>query len=301
MKYPVTYVQGPPGTGKTQTIVNVTLSAFYNDKTMLICSSNNKPVDGLVEKLQFEYRGEKINFPYLRLGNYEDVKKATLRIRELHNYSTDKKPKDELLNKIKVSTDDENSKLIKLLNIQEKRVDIENCLENSEKLIKSFENNSSKIIDVVKEKVEQLKNDLNMLPEITNEEITSLFIPLNENFHLSQFLFFKSLQYITKRKKPRYSDLTTICNIEDDDTRATEFNKWTQNDYNMKKLSEVFPIIFSTNISSRRLGTPNFMFDLVVMDEAGQCNVATALLPIAKAESLLLVGDTNQNQSLLLK
>ena len=85
-----------------------------------------------------------------------------------------------------------------------------------------------------------------------------------------------------------------ICNIEDDDTRAAEFNKWTQDDNNMKKLSEVFPIIFSTNISSRRLGSPKYMFDLVVMDEAGQCNVATALLPIAKAESLLLVGDPNQ-------
>ena len=52
IKYPVTYVQGPPGTGKTQTIINVTLSAFYNDKTMLICSSNNKPVDGIIEKLK---------------------------------------------------------------------------------------------------------------------------------------------------------------------------------------------------------------------------------------------------------
>jgi len=294
IKYPVTYVQGPPGTGKTQTIINVTLSAFYNDKTMLICSSNNKPVDGIVEKLQFEYRGEVINFPYLRLGNFDDVKKATLRIRELYNYSTNKTPKDELLNKIKVSTDDQNSKLIELLNIQERRVDIENCLESSQKLIKSFKNNSSKIIDIVKEKVEQLKNDLKELPEITNEEITSLFIPLNENYQLSQFLFFKSLQYVSKLKKPRYSELIGICNIEDDDTRATEFNKWTQNDNNMKKLSEVFPVIFSTNISSRRLGTPNFMFDLVVMDEAGQCNVATALLPITKAESLLLVGDPNQ-------
>lgn len=294
LKYPVTYVQGPPGTGKTQTIINVTLSAFYNDKTMLICSSNNKPVDGIVEKLQFKYRDEIVNFPYLRLGNFDDVKKATLRIKELYNYSTNKTPKEELLNKIKVSTNEQNSKLIELLNIQEKRVDIENCLESSKKLIKSFNSNSSKVIDIVKEKVEQLKNDLKELPEITNEEITSLFIPLNENYHLSQFLFFKSLQYISKLKKPRYSELIGICNIEDDDTRATEFNKWTQNDSNMKKLSEIFPVIFSTNISSRRLGTPNYMFDLVVMDEAGQCNVATALLPIAKANSVLLVGDPNQ-------
>ncbi len=294
MKYPVTYVQGPPGTGKTQTIINVTLSAFYNDKTMLICSSNNKPVDGIVEKLKFEYKGEFVNFPYLRLGNYEDVKKATLRIKELYNYTTNKTPKDELLNKIKVSTDDHNAKLIELLNIQEKRVDIQNCLDSSNKLIKSFGNNTSKIIDVVKEKIYQLKEDLKSLPEVSNDDLTSLFIPLNQNYQLSQFLYFKSLQYISKLKKPRYSELIQICSIEDDDTRVNDFNKWTQEDANMKLLTEVFPIIFSTNISSRRLGTPNFMFDLVVMDEAGQCNVATSLIPITKAESLLLVGDPNQ-------
>lgn len=294
MKYPVTYVQGPPGTGKTQTIINVALSAFYNDKTMLICSSNNKPVDGIVEKLKFKYYNEEVNFPYLRLGNFDDVKMATLRIRELYNYTTKKEPKDELLNQIKVSTDDHNSKLIELLNIQEKRVDIENCLESSNKLIKSFKDNSSKIIDVVKEKVEQLKNDLKELPEISNEEIVSLFIPLNENIKLSQFLFFKSLQYISKLKKPRFEELIQICNIEDDEERVLAFNKWTHEDVNMNKLTEVFPIIFSTNISTRRLGSPRFMFDLVVMDEAGQCNVATALIPIAKAESLLLVGDPNQ-------
>lgn len=294
IKYPVTYVQGPPGTGKTQTIINVTLSAFYNDKTMLICSSNNKPVDGIVEKLKFVYNGQTVNFPYLRLGNYDDVKKATVRILELYNYHTKKRPKEELLDKIKFSNDDHNTKLIELLNNQEKRENIKNCLKSSEKLIDSFKHNSSNIIDIVKEKIEQLKIDLKTLPEVTNQEITSLFIPLNENHQLSQYLFFKSLQYIEKLKKPKFADLIAICKIEDENTRASEFNKWTQDDSNMKKLTEVFPVIFSTNISSRRLGTSDFVFNLVVMDEAGQCNVATALLPITKAESLLLVGDPNQ-------
>lgn len=294
MKYPVTYVQGPPGTGKTQTIINVALSAFYNEKTLLICSSNNKPVDGIVEKLQFKYNDDVVKFPYLRLGNINDVKEATLRIRELYNYKTNKTPKDEMLEKIKISNDDQNARLLELLNIQEKRIEIENCLESSRKLIASFENNSSKVIAVVKEKIKNLEEDLQKLPEVTNEELTSLFVPLNENQKLTQFLFFKSLQYIEKLKKNKYEDLIAICNIEDDKERVTEFNKWTQDDNNIKKLTEIFPIIFSTNISSIRLGSPNFMFDLVVMDEAGQCNVATALLPIAKAESLLLVGDPNQ-------
>ena len=296
MKYPVTYVQGPPGTGKTQTIINVVLSAFYNNKTMLICSSNNKPVDGIVEKLKFSYKGETINFPYLRLGNIEDVKKATLRILEIYKYvmSTSKQAKEDMLEKIKVSSDNKNEKLIGLLNIQENRVEIENYLENAQRFIDSLADSDSRIIDVLKKRVIELKNELRKLPEISNDEVASLFIPLQENYQLSQFLFFKSLQYIEKLKRDKYKPLINICSIKDDEERAGEFNSWIQNDDNMKMLSEAFPVIFSTNISSRRLGTPNFMFDLVIMDEAGQCNVATALIPIARANSLLLVGDPNQ-------
>ena len=296
MKYPVTYVQGPPGTGKTQTIINVVLSAFYNSKTMLICSSNNKPVDGIVEKLKFSYNKETINFPYLRLGNLEDVKKATLRILKLYNYAmtTSKQAQDDKLDKIKVTSDNKNAKLIELLNIQEKIVELENYLENAQRFIGSFANRHCNMVDVVNGRVAELKKELEKTPEISNEEITSLFVPLQENHQLSQYLFFKSLQYIEKLKRSKYKDLIRICSIKEDDQRAAEFNTWIQNDDNMKSLSDVFPVIFSTNISSRRLGTPNFMFDLVIMDEAGQCNVATALIPIVKATSLLLVGDPNQ-------
>ena len=296
MKYPVTYVQGPPGTGKTQTIINVVLSAFYNNKTMLICSSNNKPVDGIVEKLKFSYKGDTINFPYLRLGNIEDVKKATTRILELYNYvmTTSKQAKNDMLEKIKVTSDNKNEKLIELLNIQEKRVEIENYLDNAQRFIDSFADNHSKILDVLKKRANELKEELAKLPEISNDEVTSLFVPLQENYQLSQFLFFKSLQYIEKLKRDKYKPLIDICSVKEDDERATSFNAWIQNDDNIKMLSEAFPVIFSTNISSRRLGTANFMFDLVIMDEAGQCNVATALIPIARASSLLLVGDPNQ-------
>jgi hypothetical protein len=78
LKYPTTYVKGPPGTGKTQTILNIIMSGFYNDQRILVCSSNNKPVDGIRDKLDdFKYNKETIPFPYIRLGNYDDLKKAT--------------------------------------------------------------------------------------------------------------------------------------------------------------------------------------------------------------------------------
>lgn len=82
MKNPVTFVQGPPGTGKTQTIINVILSAFYSDKTVLVCSANNNPVDGIVNQLRYDecsqgklrYKDRNIAFPILRLGNEHVMK-----------------------------------------------------------------------------------------------------------------------------------------------------------------------------------------------------------------------------------
>ena len=85
MTQPVTYVQGPPGTGKTQTILNVILCAFVQNQSVLVCSSNNTPVDGIKDKLNFKYKDKDVPFPYLRLGNNEEIAKSTRRIYELYN------------------------------------------------------------------------------------------------------------------------------------------------------------------------------------------------------------------------
>ncbi len=296
LKYPITYVQGPPGTGKTQIIVNVVLSAFYNSKKILVCSSNNRPVDGIIEKLSFRYRDQEIPFPYLRLGNNNEVAKATLQIKNFFENDLNGNPNEEILNKIKSKDDVRNKKLFELLEIQEKRIELVDWMKACNKLLKYTDEKemNSLTITTVKSRIKQLEEELNTLKVITNDDIISLFSPLETDASLSSFLYFKSLEYIQKLKKPRFKDLIEICSIEDDDERVNNFNKYIRNNDNMKKLQEVFPIIFSTNISSEKLGRPDYTFDLVVMDEAGQCNVATALLLISKALSLLLVGDPNQ-------
>jgi len=37
-----------------------------------------------------------------------------------------------------------------------------------------------------------------------------------------------------------------------------------------------------------------FKFDLLTIDEAGQCDIATSLIPISKCSNMVLIGDTNQ-------
>ena len=53
-------------------------------------------------------------------------------------------------------------------------------------------------------------------------------------------------------------------------------------------------------MSSARLGTGRVHFDLVIMDESGQCNITTSLVPIARGDNLLLVGDPNQLKPIIL-
>ncbi|MDY4788584.1 MAG: AAA domain-containing protein [Bacilli bacterium] len=294
MKYPLTYVQGPPGTGKTQTIVNVILSAFFDNKTVLVCSSNNKPVDGIIEKFNFLYREEKIIFPYLRLGKFEEILKALDYIKSLYEFETNKVAKEDKINRIFEKAKNDNSELIKLLNRQEKREEYENFINNSDKLFDSLKGVKNHIIDNIHSQINLMKDELKDLKEVKNSEVLALVTPINKNDRLQQLLYFKSLGFIKKLHEPKFKTLIDICYIEDEKEKVTEFNKWSNSDANMKLLTSVFPIICSTNISTSKLGSGEFMFDLVIMDEAGQCNVAHALLPIARANNLLLVGDKNQ-------
>lgn len=295
MKYPITYVQGPPGTGKTQTILNVILSAFFNSRTTLICSSNNKPINGILEKLKFSYKEEDdVPFPYIRLGNRGEVAKSTLRILDLYFFESKMEPDEEKINKIKNKTNEENKDLLVSLETYESKKELKSRIESAKRLLNSINNPSNRLYQNVKEQMEILINEYKQMPVVSNQDVLKLVTSVSEDRRFKQYMYFESIKYIKKLKTPRYSELINICKIKDDDDRVNTFNKWCTNDDNIKLLENVFPIIITTNISSARLGTANHTFDLVIMDEAGQCNCATALLPIARAKQLLLVGDTNQ-------
>lgn len=62
----------------------------------------------------------------------------------------------------------------------------------------------------------------------------------------------------------------------------------------VKKLQRVFLVMITTCISAHKLGAPEAMFDMVIVDEASQCNTAVSLVPIIRGEQLMLVGDPQQ-------
>lgn len=288
LKYPVTYVQGPPGTGKTQTILNIIVNCLVNGKTLLITSNNNVPIDGINDKLNIgTYRDKEILLPVIRLGNKKYVKEALLTIKKLHDFDTKDVPKDALLANLKKKSKDKNRLLQDRLKQYEDRLDVSQNLDFVNSL---FSKGSNHLLE--KER-QTLEGRLAQLPEVTNDDLTDIYEVIKDNDRLLQFFYFESLRYVKRLKTKEYSELIEISTIENENEQVSEFNRWLANDDNLEKFTKIFPVILTTNLSSRRLGK-NHKFDLLTIDEAAQCDIATSLVPISKCKAMVLIGDTNQ-------
>lgn len=293
MKNNVTYVQGPPGTGKTQTLFNVILSAYYNDRTVLVSTGNNIPLNGIVKLLHFPSKWVKeVPFPFLRLGNRAEVAKATLKIRHYFNTTFKGEPDKERLDNIKYIVSRNNRALIDHLTSYQKKKQLIQQRDFLLKIGKGIHKENARF----KTALTEIEAQIRQLPNVNNEMLIQECIPVGEDNSFSQYIYFDSLAHLRRLKGKAYDELRSIVMIDDEEDRCIKFNKYIADDENLELLTRVFPIIFTTNHSSGRLGTGDFKFDMAIMDEAGQCNLASSLIPISKAKSLLLVGDEDQLQ-----
>lgn len=294
LKYPITYVQGPPGTGKTQTILNIVVNCITNTKTLLISSNNNVPIDGIKEKLTLgKYRDKEIILPCIRLGNKQCTLEALQTIKKLYEFETTDVPKESLLHNLKENSKERNKRLVEKLQQYEERTDLQQNLEFINGLLSRGD------YYLLKLEKEKLEKKLQAIPETKDEDVKDIFETIEGNFQLLQFFYFESLKYIKRLKTKDYIELIEILRIEEENEQIKEFNTWLSDDKNLEKFTKVFPIILTTNLSSRRLGQ-KFKFDLLTMDEAGQCDIPTSLVPISKCKNMVLIGDTNQLQPIIL-
>ncbi len=301
----VTYVKGPPGTGKTETIFNALLSAYANNKTALVCSNNNHPVsdifkkmDGFLEiKKPFSKEKEKIIFPMLRLGNNFEMQEAIINLREILNFvskNENSRVKEELTEASKNKSLSGFGELRNLLMEYEEQIDLQERIATLTKIRKMV------VIDQISGKLDDqiglYQSKLRGSRSIKDEDIMKYTISASEDKSFKNYVYYSSLSNFKKLSKESYRELRDIIEKENIEEGVKEFNKWLKNDTNLRRLLAVFPVIICTNLSCEKLGSPKPHFDLVIMDESGQCNIASSLIPIVRGNGLLLVGDTNQLQ-----
>lgn len=293
LKNPITYVQGPPGTGKTQTIVNVILSAYYNNKTVLISSNNNKPIDGIYKKMnQLTYGSRKIDLPLIRLGNREIVAESLKNIKILYDNYKDQVIYEDTLQRQLSKKTLEHEKLNDLLSRYERRIEYRNQLDTLNALktrMEAVENANLSLIDA---QILKIKQDSEALGEITDQQAHDLLH--DEDLEMLKWLYYSSIASIKRLTEPKYEPLHDILNITNEEDKVTQFNKYLKDDKNLSNFLRVFPFIATTNQSAVRLGSARPHFDLVIIDEAGQCAITNSLLPMLRGDRLLLVGDENQ-------
>lgn len=292
MEHSVSYVQGPPGTGKTSTIVNTILTAFFNGKTVLVTSYNNKPIDGVTEKLkQITYRDNQPLFPFLLIKNNNETPQALAYIKQMYETAKTKTVFADVL-ALKKNNEIKKTKQISLL-LQEYAKEVE--LDETESALRKM---LDKIVTMDFQfylqdiPTRQLQEKRKNIREIDCEKTVALINENKVNFFM--YIYFRSVELLQQIDLPDYDDFRAILFMDDEDEQVKAFNRYLNKEENILKLLKVFPVILTTCISAKKIAQPHQYFDMTIMDEASQCDNATALIPIIRAQQLMLVGDPNQ-------
>lgn len=299
VKYPVTYVQGPPGTGKSFTIINTIITAFFNEKTVLLASYNNHPIDTVVKSLQaIPYKqGSIIPFPVIRLGNTELTKKALRRIKEQYSLIKDLKVFEATLERNKDEKIYRARRLTKLLKSYEETLALKEKQEAIECLLKANHQLTFQT-DLQGRQLAEIKEELGKIGDITDGQALHLLDSDEKEF--KTYLNFTSVKYLKRLGEPKNDDLRSILDIADEDKRVEQFNKYLSQSENVKKFIRIFPVVATSCICAYKIGDPQPYFDMTIMDEASQCSVAMSLLPIIRGQNLMLVGDPQQLNPVIL-
>lgn len=306
MKYPLAYIQGPPGTGKTNTILNTIVTAYFNNQTVLFASYNNVPIDNVFDKLtSLEYRGKTIPFPVLRLGNIDKVQEAIQYINRLRIQVQGIKIFSSTLDKRKDDRIDRAKRLSarlkeyeEILDLKERKETLTHVMEYQEK-VKNAINLVPFQLDLQGYQMQKMDERIRQIGEVSDEDALQLLDRNEEEFY--QYLFYTSAKNIKTLEEPKYEEFRHILDEGGDPIKqARAFNEYLQKSENVKKLQRVFPIIITTCISAHKLGNPEPLFDMTIIDEASQCNVAISLVPIIRGGKLMLVGDPQQLNPVIL-
>lgn len=264
----LTFVQGPPGTGKTDMIVKIIISMYLSGKKVVVCSQNNKAIDDISEKLDALFWEKNIPIPYFRYGNQALIPLSCENLKKRANYC-----KNKTIHKNEINTLYDRS--------------IETC-RNLNSFLKdnltSFETNTIGAANTIKEtKYTKILNE-------TDFRAVECLLRNKSIYDMHSLIAGDKSNFAKK-----------LINRDDWHNAASDIRTFlSAEEKNVKEFSNAFPVLLSTNQSAMILEkTGSYAYDLMIMDEAAQCNGPNALPVTALSRSLLLCGDQKQLKSVV--
>ncbi|MBR4164027.1 MAG: DUF2726 domain-containing protein [Solobacterium sp.] len=290
LRSPIAYVQGPPGTGKTKTIVNTIVTAYVYQRTVLFASNNNHPIDGVVSQLKnLYYKTRRIPFPVARLGNNDEIEKTLEELKETYarvkTYTFERKktpPKKSRAQKAR-NLSQYLQRYDRMLELKERKEAMETLLENNQQMNFQLSLQTGQLASIEKQLAEMEEFRIEDALQYVDDDTETLM----------QFLYDSSIRHLQKLSEEKYDHLRNILRLKPEE-RTREFVRYISSKENLMHFLDIFPVVATTSASSYKLAGPQPVFDMVIIDEASQCNTAVSLCPIIRGKNLLLVGDPQQ-------
>lgn len=327
----ISVIQGPPGTGKTQTILNILANLLCADKKVAVVSNNNMATRNVCEKLgKPEWN---LRWIVAELGNNENKKaffenppaRPELEPRALKEGLAEEVARD---SKILAEHYRQKSELQEFIaKIREQRFQYESFLSDSEHagidirkdpvFLKMRTKSSGKLNRIERRArrfvegggfftkllllftgvpdVDRLKSDPDrMLDAITAARIETTLAEWDERkTKLSDFV--KQTEGTEKKFTEASKKLFLTAIFERFAGSKLKDDAWTKEDFRRSpSFFKRYPVVSSTSFALPFCAPKGEYFDYVVMDEASQINLPTALVCFACAKRVVIVGDTKQ-------
>jgi len=275
-KFNNSIIIGPPGTGKSYTISSIAIDAILNNKSVLIVSKTKQSVEVIRQMLLDDFNIKE----YLvhTTGNRYKVSLKALVKRKLSKITKRNNTYNHTIKTLDTELKKAEKKFHEIVT-QELQLSELNFNENptfKEKLHRLLLNNFNSLDDSIWLEIARI-NQLNTAIQFELKKyVLGRLKDLNKN-NISKY---------RKELAAYYEGLT-----------ATNFSESQRliDSIEFHKVLKIFPL-WLAHLSELNTVLPlqKELFDLVIIDEATQCDIATALPAIYRAKKVVIAGDPNQ-------
>ena len=315
LKGPVTVIQGPPGTGKSEVILALMVSALISGRTVLLAAKNHQAIDEVERRLR-----ELIpSAPILVRARDADGERDVSFLDALADLALERPINEELavdvlplldvgrtLERTRASARETEKRKIELSELTERLEALREKLRLPQKplqlsfwrrLISSILWKFRKPVGIelpetaslfqVERRLQQLQETLNQAEDETTQtrEFAHIFAQMQSALpkwaeHIvrpddTEWLFFAQ-----RLKELEFQQIKAARRMPPDDARA------------IVRRRPIWAI--STLSTPARIPLVSALFDYVIIDEASQCDIASALPLFARAKAAVIVGDPMQ-------
>lgn len=281
-------ISGPPGTGKSYTIATVAAEQVLRGKSVLIVAHTDVAVDVIADKLQQQFQ---LGSSLIRAGSPQFIKVLKNQIDEmLHGQhpATAETLSDILLLNAKQQLNTVTREQTKM-----EAGFVHHCrhaIRRGQKLATLQQGQSRWRLGfynwAYRAGIKQFAQQWDVLDKLTaliaqKEDLSLKYLQLATHYRLNQLL------------KHKRSTLVSFASALRARQSAKQLDGFYKTDFDA--LKQTFPIWLSSLASLHKvLPMEQQMFDLVIIDEATQANIAACLPALQRAKAALVVGDSKQ-------